>query len=90
MNNKGADQTARMPRLVCACVVRKPLKTGFLASRPISIGMMPFTANEALLIDRKFFGLIRFVVAVSYVNVQLKNIPAISHEKISFYLVQYC
>ena len=35
---------------------------------------MPFTANEALLIDKKFFGLICFVVAVSYVNVQLKNI----------------
>ena len=36
-NNKGADQTARMRRLVCACVVRKPLKTGFLASRPTLI-----------------------------------------------------
>ena len=35
MNNKGADQTARMRRLVCTCVVRKPPKTGFLASRPI-------------------------------------------------------
>ena len=34
-NNKGADQTARMRRLVCACVVRKPPKTGFLVSRPI-------------------------------------------------------
>ena len=34
-NNEGADQTARMRRLVCACVVRKPPKTGFLASRPI-------------------------------------------------------
>ena len=33
-NNKGADQTARMRRLVCACVVHKPPKTGFLASRP--------------------------------------------------------
>ena len=32
---KGADQTARMRRLVCACVVHKPRKTGFLASRPI-------------------------------------------------------
>ena len=30
--------------------------------------MIPFTANEALLIDTKFFGLICFVVAVSYVN----------------------
>ena len=29
MNNKGADQTARMRRLVCACVVRKPPETGF-------------------------------------------------------------
>ena len=36
IHNKGADQTARMRRLVCACVVRKPPKTGFLASRPIN------------------------------------------------------
>ena len=34
-NDKGADQSARsMRRLVCAFVVRKPPKTGFLASRP--------------------------------------------------------
>ena len=36
-NNKGADQAARMRRLVCAFVVRKVPKTGFLASRPINI-----------------------------------------------------
>ena len=35
LNNKGANQTARMRRLVCACVVRKPPKTGFLASGPL-------------------------------------------------------
>ena len=34
-NNKGADQTAWMRRLVCTCVVRKPPETGFLTSRPI-------------------------------------------------------
>ena len=28
-NNKGADQTARMGRLVCACVVRKSPKSRF-------------------------------------------------------------
>ena len=33
-NNKDADQTARMRRLVCAFVVRKAPKTGFLATRP--------------------------------------------------------
>ena len=33
-NNKGADQSARMCRLVCALVARKPPKTGFLTSRP--------------------------------------------------------
>ena len=33
-NNKDADQTARMHRLVCAFVVRKPPMTGFFASRP--------------------------------------------------------
>ena len=35
-NNKGADQSVRMCRLVCACVVRKPPKTGFLTSRPFN------------------------------------------------------
>ena len=34
-NNKGANQTVRMRRLVCTFVVRKPQKTGFLTSRPI-------------------------------------------------------
>ena len=34
-NEKGADRSARSMRmLVCAFVVRKPPKTGFLASRP--------------------------------------------------------
>ena len=33
--DEGADQSARsMRRLVCAFVVRKPPKTGFIASRP--------------------------------------------------------
>ena len=34
-NNKDADQTARMRRLLCACVACKPPKTGFLETRPI-------------------------------------------------------
>ena len=34
MNNKGADQTAQMRRLVCAFVVSMR-QTGFLAPRPI-------------------------------------------------------
>ena len=34
-NNIGADQTVRMHRLVCAFIVRKPPKTGFLVMRPI-------------------------------------------------------
>ena len=33
--SKGADQTALMRRLVCACVIRKPPKTGFATSWPI-------------------------------------------------------
>ena len=32
-NNKGADKSAWMRRLVCAFVVPQPPKTGFLASR---------------------------------------------------------
>ena len=34
VNKKGDDQTAQMPSMVCACVVNKLPKTGFLASRP--------------------------------------------------------
>ena len=34
-NNKGADQSAQMHRLVCDFVVLKTLKTGFLVSGPI-------------------------------------------------------
>ena len=45
MNNKGADQTGRMCTLVYACVVRKPLKTGFLASRPIFTKYIVYTCN---------------------------------------------
>ena len=32
---KSADQTAQMGRLVCAFVVHKPSKNGFLVSQPI-------------------------------------------------------
>ena len=34
-NNKGADQSVRMRKLFCTCVIRNTPKTGFLASRPI-------------------------------------------------------
>ena len=34
-NNKGADQIVWMRSLISAFVVRKPMKTGFLSSRPI-------------------------------------------------------
>ena len=34
VNNKGADQTAQMRRLVCACVVRNPPKTVFSRQGP--------------------------------------------------------
>ena len=33
-NNKGADQTVQMHRLVCACVVRKPRRQVFLRRGP--------------------------------------------------------
>ena len=34
-NDKGADQTARMRRLICAFVIRNKEKSGFLVSMPI-------------------------------------------------------
>ena len=54
-NNKGTDQTARMRRLVCACVVRNPPTTGFLAMRPI---WFPF----CLCITTQHVSLLRFRV----------------------------
>ena len=48
-NNKGADQSARMRRLVCVCVVRKPPKTGFLALRPIWFVCVSFIIDYTLL-----------------------------------------
>ena len=46
VNNKGADQTAHMRRLVCAFVPRKPPKTGFLASRPIIYRIYASTSDR--------------------------------------------
>ena len=36
-NNKGADQTARMRRLVCAFVVRQQKSQGFLRRGPYDV-----------------------------------------------------
>ena len=47
MNNKDADDTARMRWLVCAFVVHKPMKTGFLASMPICVMPLLLLAGEA-------------------------------------------
>ena len=58
-NYKGVDQTEQMHRLVCAFVVRKPLKTGFLTSEPsyytpmvlvcIKAGFKPHPIRESCL-----------------------------------------
>ena len=37
-NNKGADQTARMRRVVCAFVVRKQQSDGFSCRGPCDVG----------------------------------------------------
>ena len=47
--SKGADQTARMRKLVCAVVVPKLPKTGFLTSRPIH-GSSNFSLRVAKLL----------------------------------------
>ena len=52
MNNKGADQSALVCRLVCAFVICKIPKTGFSASRPIYSS--DYQTMQSL-ICRKFF-----------------------------------
>ena len=52
-NNKGADQSVRMPRLVCTCVVRKLSKTCSLVSRPMCKQrgfFRPFYENTAVIL----------------------------------------
>ena len=44
-NVKGTDQSVWMRRLVCAFVVLKPPKTGFLATRRIFTLMVVFSAK---------------------------------------------
>ena len=52
MNNKDANQTEQMRRLVCAFVVRKPLKAGFLILRPIynrtpdTVDFLPYSRSS--------------------------------------------
>ena len=48
MTDKGVDQTARMRRQVCAFVVRKPPKTGFIVSTPISNHISISKQNQLL------------------------------------------
>ena len=45
-NNKGADQTAQMRRLVCTCVDCHSPKTGFLTSGPILLETSAFSENN--------------------------------------------
>ena len=45
MNDKGTDQSARMCRLVCAFVIRKPPKAGFLALR-LNLSLICFKKVE--------------------------------------------
>ena len=47
-NDKGADQTARMRRLICAFVVRNQEKSGFLVSMPIWCWKSGFLASAWL------------------------------------------
>ena len=60
MNNKGADQTARMRMLVCAFVVRKPPKQVFSHHNPnegceLKTYMFEFSHPLPILLDRCVF-----------------------------------
>ena len=48
-NNKGADQSARMRRLVCVCVVRNPRRQVFSRCGPIAISSIAFIKNMGIL-----------------------------------------
>ena len=72
-NNKGADQSARMRRLVCTFVVRKPPKTGFLASRPI-LTQFPVICYMLILVQSftLFVGNIALMANVRYVKIECR------------------
>ena len=82
-NNKGADQTARMRRLACDCVVRKPPKTGFLASRPIlSLSDHPEASFKWNLVISKFCGLevlFRIINSSNYREIDMKKYVHVPH-----------
>ena len=55
--NKGADQSARMRRLVFAFFVRRPPKAGFLASRPSynAAYQLPLSSVVSILLEISHF-----------------------------------
>ena len=54
MNNKGADQTVRMRRLVCSFVVSKPPKKVFLRRGPIKKSLVMDSQIELSWQDTSF------------------------------------
>ena len=63
----GADQAARMRRLVCAVAVRKPQKTDFLLSRPnyYNIDFLKSRAQRKIPDISKKFDCLNFVSMVT-------------------------
>ena len=55
-DNKGADQSARMRRLVCAFDVCNPLKSGFLASMHMFTCLYTFYRFRTLFIVCSYEG----------------------------------
>ena len=52
INNKGADQSVRMRRLVCAFCCSATSKTGFLALRPINnAGLLSFYIDMSVIVN---------------------------------------
>ena len=67
-NNKGADQTARMRKLVCDCVIPKPPKTGFLPSRPIYTMDHPKLSTHEMSIFHLMFVAWQTVLCLSWLG----------------------
>ena len=64
-NSKGADLTAQMHRLVFACVVRKPQKTGFLASRSNYITAVILVFHFLIVLRRRWCELVSLSILLT-------------------------
>ena len=82
VNNKGADQTARMRRVVLAFLVCNPRKPGFLASRPMCKG------RNGVLLNSINFILTGMKLRSIWLSLPFNNTSCLPNKQLFYYMIK--